>query len=76
MLCMCFGNVGRARVVFDCGRGRLLALTKENDLSRAPDKCGLKAVVSPPFEAALSLDVYIERVRERPNVGIVRRFNG
>ena len=76
MLCMCFGHVGRARVVFDCGRGRLLALTKENDLSRAPDKCGLKAVVSPPFEAAVPLGVYIERVRERPNVGIVRRFNG
>ena len=26
----------------------------------APDKCGLKAVVSPPFEAAVSLDVFFE----------------
>lgn len=68
MLCMCFGHVGRARVVFDCGRGRLLALTMENDLSRAPDKCGLKAVVSPPFEAAVSLDVFwnVQATRRSP----------
>lgn len=42
MLSMRFGNVERGRVVFDCGRGRLSALTKENDLSRRPTNAGSK----------------------------------
>lgn len=72
---MGFGNAGRARGVFGCGRGRRLALTKKNDLSPRPTNAG-NAFVSPTVETAASLNAFIERARERHNVGIVRRLSG
>lgn len=66
---MRFGNAGRARVVFGCGRGRWLALTKENDLSPSPTNAG-NAFVSPPFETAASLDDFIEKGGQGPTLAL------